>query len=95
MNLIIRILAVAGAVWLADYLSVGIRVANYWPTAVIVAVVLGLLSFFVKPIISFFALDIQRADNCLKGSPGLRAAGGAVCLTSADQGDAQLGASVG
>jgi putative membrane protein len=49
---------VAGAVWLADHFIVGIKVTSFWPTAVIVAIVLGLLSFFIKPIISFFTFPI-------------------------------------
>ncbi len=56
-NFIIRILLTAAAVWFgASYLQ-GIRVNNY-TTAVIVAVVLGLLNTFVKPILKLLSFPI-------------------------------------
>ncbi|HLF52802.1 phage holin family protein [Flavobacterium sp.] len=57
MNLIIRILLTAVLVMLIDYFMPGITVANF-TTSVIVAVVLGLLNIFVKPLIVLFTLPV-------------------------------------
>jgi putative membrane protein len=58
MKFILRILAVAGAMLLASVLVSGISVVSFWPTAVIAAVVLGLLNLIVRPIIKLFSLPI-------------------------------------
>ncbi len=57
MNLIIRILLTAVLVMLIDYFMPGITVANF-TTSVIVAIVLGLLNIFVKPLIVLFTLPV-------------------------------------
>jgi putative membrane protein len=57
MNFIIRILVVAAiALGLASIIP-GIHINTYW-TAVIVAIVLGLLNFFVKPVLIILTLPI-------------------------------------
>lgn len=58
MKLIIKMFAAAGAILLAANLIDGIAVTSFWPSAVIAAIVLGVLSLVVKPIISFFSFPI-------------------------------------
>ena len=50
--------AAAGAILLAANLIDGITVISFWPWAVIAAIVLGVLSLVIKPIISFFSFPI-------------------------------------
>lgn len=57
MNLIIRILLTAVLVMLIDYFMAGITVDNFI-TSIIVAVVLGLLNVFVKPILVLFTFPV-------------------------------------
>jgi putative membrane protein len=57
MNLLLRILVTAFLVVLISYLMGGVHVAGYG-TAIIVAVVLGLLNVFIKPIIVLFTLPV-------------------------------------
>ncbi|HVT00915.1 MAG TPA: phage holin family protein [Patescibacteria group bacterium] len=57
MNLIISLLINALVVFGAAYILPGIDVNNF-VTAIIVAVVLGLLNTFIKPILSLIALPI-------------------------------------
>lgn len=59
MKLIIKMFVVAGVLVLLDSIkSIGVSVDNFWPWAVIAAVVLGILSLVIKPIISFFSFPI-------------------------------------
>ena len=55
---IVKLLAVATALLLAEYFVDGIHVDNFWPTAVLAAFVLGLLSTILKPILKILALPI-------------------------------------
>src|SRR5690554_5422878 len=57
MNLIIRILLTAVAVVLLAYILPGVDVSGFG-AAIIVAVVLGLLNVFVKPILVILTLPI-------------------------------------
>lgn len=57
MGLLIRILISAVAVYLASQFVPGIRVDGFG-TALIVAIVLGLLNAFVKPILVFLTIPI-------------------------------------
>lgn len=57
MGLIVRILISAVAVFVASYFIPGIYVAGFG-TAVIVAIVLGLLNAFLKPILVFLTIPI-------------------------------------
>lgn len=57
MNVIIRILVTSLLVMVISYLMKGI-VVDTFTTALTVAVVLGLLNFFVKPILVLFTLPI-------------------------------------
>lgn len=50
--------AATGAILLAANLIDGIAVTSFWPSAVIAAIVLGVLSLVIKPIISFFSFPI-------------------------------------
>lgn len=57
MNIILRILITSGLVMLISYLMKGIVVDSFY-TALTVAIVLGLLNFFVKPLLVLFTLPI-------------------------------------
>lgn len=57
MNLLLRILVTAILVMLISYFMGGVHVAGFG-TSVIVAIVLGLLNIFIKPIIVLFTLPV-------------------------------------
>lgn len=57
MNIIVRILVTSILVMVISYLMKGI-VVDTFTTALTVAVVLGLLNFFVKPVLVLFTLPI-------------------------------------
>lgn len=57
MNLILRLIVNAIAVFAAAYLLSGVHVAGF-TTAIIVAVVLGVLNLFIKPILIILTLPI-------------------------------------
>jgi putative membrane protein len=57
MNLLLRILITGGLVLLIAYFMPGVHVASF-TTALIVAVVLGLLNIFIKPILVILTLPV-------------------------------------
>lgn len=57
MNLLIKIIITAILVVILSHFMPGVRIAGF-TTALIVAVVLGLLNIFIKPIIVFFTLPV-------------------------------------
>lgn len=57
MQIIIKILITAGALLLVSYFVPGIEVASFY-TAIIVALVLGLLNIFVKPLLVLLTLPV-------------------------------------
>lgn len=57
MNLLIRILITSGLVLLIAHFMPGVHVASF-TTALIVAVVLGLLNIFIKPILVILTLPV-------------------------------------
>jgi putative membrane protein len=57
MNTIIKILVTAVLVLVIDYFMSGITVSSF-VTSVFVAVVLGLLNTFIKPILVFFTFPV-------------------------------------
>ena len=57
MKLLLRILITSGLVMLIAHFMSGVTVANF-TTSVIVAVVLGLLNVFVKPLLILFTLPV-------------------------------------
>jgi putative membrane protein len=57
MNLIISLLINSVAVFATGYLLPGINIQSFW-TAILVAIVLGVLNTFLKPILSILALPI-------------------------------------
>lgn len=57
MNLLIRILVTAVLVMVIAYFMPGVRVDSFM-TSVIVAVVLGLLNIFIKPLLVLFTLPV-------------------------------------
>ncbi len=57
MKTILRILLTAVAVFILAYILPGVEVASYW-SAVLVAIVVGLLRLIVKPILVLLTLPI-------------------------------------
>jgi putative membrane protein len=57
MNLLLRILVTAILVMAIAYFMPGVRVDSFM-TSVIVAIVLGLLNIFIKPILVLFTLPV-------------------------------------
>lgn len=57
MKLLFRILVTAALVMLIAYFMPGVHVAGF-TTSIIVAIVLGLLNIFIKPIIVIFTLPV-------------------------------------
>jgi putative membrane protein len=57
MNLLIRILVTSGLVLLIAHFMPGVNVAGF-TTALIVAIVLGLLNIFIKPILVILTLPV-------------------------------------
>lgn len=57
MNLLIRILITAGLVMLIAYLLPGVHVESY-VQSIYVAIILGLLNLFVKPILVLLTLPV-------------------------------------
>lgn len=57
MGLIIQILLSAVAVYLSATLLPGVHIKSFW-TAILVAIVLGLLNAIVKPILQFLSFPI-------------------------------------
>lgn len=55
--MILQILIIALAVMLTAAILPGIEVKNYW-SAIIVAIVLGLLNYFVAPVMEFLTIPI-------------------------------------
>lgn len=58
MGLILRVLLTAVAVYLTATLLPSIATVSGFGTAIVVAIVLGLLNTFVKPILQFFSFPI-------------------------------------
>ena len=58
MGLIIRILISAVAVWVAAYFIPGVSVSGGAGTYVMVAIVLGFLNAFIKPILTILTIPI-------------------------------------
>jgi putative membrane protein len=57
MNLLLRILITSGLVLLIAHFMPGVHVASF-TTALIVAIVLGLLNIFIKPILVILTLPV-------------------------------------
>jgi putative membrane protein len=57
MKLIIKLLISTIAVWVAANIVPGVQIADF-KTALIFAIILGILNVFVKPILSLIALPI-------------------------------------
>ena len=57
MYLLIRLVVNTLAVWAAAYILPGVRVQG-WPTALVVAIVLGLVNAFLRPILLFLTFPI-------------------------------------
>lgn len=58
MGLIIRILLSAVAVWVAAYFIPGVSVTGGAGTYIIIAIVLGFLNAFIKPILTVLTIPI-------------------------------------
>lgn len=58
IKFIVKLLLVAGSLLVADYFVSGFTIDEFWPTAVLAAIVLGLLNGIVKPVLKLFALPV-------------------------------------
>ncbi|MEP0547777.1 MAG: phage holin family protein [Rhodothermales bacterium] len=58
MNLLLRWLVGALALLLVAYLLPGIAVANFFPAAVVAALVLGLVNAFIRPLVKLLTLPL-------------------------------------
>lgn len=54
---IVKLLLTALAAFLAAKLTPGVNITSYW-TAILLAIVLGLLDVFVKPILQFISIPV-------------------------------------
>lgn len=59
MEILIRLLISTVAVFATAYILPGIRLEGGWTTALIVAIVLGLVNAFIKPILLILTLPIN------------------------------------
>lgn len=57
MSFILQLLLTALAAFLAAKLTPGVNITSYW-TAIILALVLGLLDVFVKPFLTFISIPV-------------------------------------
>lgn len=57
MSFIIQLLLTALAAFLAAKFTPGVNITSYW-TAIILAIVLGLLDTFVKPVLQFISIPV-------------------------------------
>lgn len=57
MKLLLKIAISAVSIWVAAYLIPGVTV-DAWTTAAIVAIVLGVLNVFIRPLLVFLTLPI-------------------------------------
>lgn len=58
MDIIVSVLIMSAAVGITSYLLPGVVVASF-PTAIVVAIVLGLINTFLKPLLQILALPIN------------------------------------
>lgn len=58
MSLLIRWLIAAAAVMLASYVVPGVTLTSFW-TAILVALVLGIINVFLKPLLVLLTLPIN------------------------------------
>ena len=58
MNLLLRWLISALALLLIAYLLPGITVANFFPAALVAALVLGLVNAFIRPVVKMLTLPL-------------------------------------
>lgn len=59
MNIIIRLLLNAAALLAVAYLLNGFEVANFWPAAIVAALILGIANAILKPILVILTLPIN------------------------------------
>lgn len=57
MNLLIRVIVIAALAYGLANIIPGVHIDTFW-TAIVVAIVLGLLNFFIKPILVILTLPI-------------------------------------
>jgi putative membrane protein len=56
MNLLLRLIINAIALWVAATIIPGIQLANDWVSVAIVALIFGVLNAFIKPVLKLFSL---------------------------------------
>ena len=58
-ELFLKILAGILGIWLADYFIQGVEFKDSWQTLAIVGSTLGLINFFIKPILKFITTPLR------------------------------------
>lgn len=58
MRTVVKILFTACGLWLAAHFVHGVTIDAFWPTAVLAAVVLGVMNAIVLPIVKLLALPV-------------------------------------
>ena len=67
MRYVIKLLLVAGSLLIASHFVDGFTIDNFWPTAIIAALVLGFLNCVLRPILKIFSLPINMITLGLFG----------------------------
>ncbi|MBU4466866.1 phage holin family protein [Patescibacteria group bacterium] len=58
-NLILRVAGSSAGIWLASEFVNGVRVSGNWKTYLLIGAVLGVINFFIKPILDTLALPLK------------------------------------
>ena len=58
-NLLLQILAGIAGIWLATQFVAGVQVLGDWKTFVIIGAVLGIVNFFLKPLLKLVTFPLQ------------------------------------
>lgn len=58
-RLLLQILAGILGLWLASYFVSGVEFIGSWKTLLLCGLILGLINFFIKPVLNFIALPLR------------------------------------
>ncbi len=59
LKLLLTIISGLLGLWLADFLIAGVEFAGPWKTLVLAGLILGLINFFIKPILKLITLPLR------------------------------------
>lgn len=59
LKLILTIISGTLGLWLADYFIAGVEFTGSWETLLLAGLILGLINFFIKPILKLITLPIR------------------------------------